>query len=107
LSPPSIDSSFVVRYGASEQIVTGTIDLDNDLETIVTDLVASGRYTSKSEVVREGIRLIQEREAARSALDAALARGLAVAEAGRVKPASEVFDRLETKFRMMADAKRG
>jgi len=33
------------------------------------------------------------------ALDAAIDRGLADAEAGRVKPIDEVFDRLEAKYR--------
>jgi antitoxin ParD1/3/4 len=39
------------------------------------------------------IRLMQERAARLAALEAAIARGLADADAGRVKPASEVFDR--------------
>lgn len=34
-------------------------------------------------------------------IDAAIARGLADAEAGRVTPAAEVFDRLEAKYRAM------
>lgn len=42
-------------------------------------------------------------ETRRSALDASLARGLADAEAGRVKPAAEVFDRLEDKYRRLAN----
>jgi antitoxin ParD1/3/4 len=61
--------------------------------------VATGRYNSKSEVLRECVRLVQEREARLATLDAAIARGLADADAGRVKPASEVFDRLEAKYR--------
>jgi antitoxin ParD1/3/4 len=73
-------------------------DLGEALESFVTNLVASGRYHSKSEVLREGVRLIQEREARFAALDASIARGLADAEAGRVKTSSEVFDRLESKF---------
>jgi len=77
-------------------------DLGAQLESFVAKLVESGRYNSKSEVLREGVRLIQEREARLSALDASLARGLADAEAGRVKPADEVFDRLEEKYREMA-----
>jgi antitoxin ParD1/3/4 len=48
-------------------------------------------------------RLIREREARLATLDAAIARGLADAEAGRVKPLSEVFDRLETKYRAQAE----
>lgn len=77
-------------------------DLGTELEAFVESLVAKGRYSSKSEVLREGVRLVQEREARLAALDAAIARGLADAEAGRVKPASEVFDRLEAKYRAMA-----
>ncbi|VVE24603.1 addiction module antitoxin [Pandoraea terrae] len=34
-------------------------DLGQQLETYVTKLVESGRYGSKSEVLREGVRLIQ------------------------------------------------
>jgi len=79
-------------------------DLGRTLESVVADLVASGRYNSKSEVLREGVRLVQEREARLATLDAALARGLADAEAGRVTPADEVFDRLEAKYRAMARA---
>ena len=77
-------------------------DLGAQLESVVAKLVESGRYNSKSEVLREGVRLLQEREARLSALDASLARGLADAEAGRVKPAADVFDRLESKYRDLA-----
>ena len=80
-------------------------DLGDVLESFVTKLVASGRYHSKSEVLREGVRLIQEREARLAALDASIARGLADADAGRVKPSSEVFDRLEAKLTAKADGK--
>jgi antitoxin ParD1/3/4 len=77
-------------------------DLGKQLETVVSNLVESGRYNSKSEVLREGVRLIQEREAKLAALDASIARGLADAEARRTKPAEEVFARLERKYRTMA-----
>jgi antitoxin ParD1/3/4 len=73
-------------------------DLGNVLEGFVTSLVASGRYRSKSEMLREGVRLIQEREARLAALDASIARGLADADAGRVSASSDVFDRLEAKL---------
>ncbi len=74
-------------------------DLGEPLEEFVNQLVKSGRYNSKSEVLREGVRLIQEREMKLAALDAAIARGIADAEAGRVKPAEEVFARLEAKYK--------
>lgn len=77
-------------------------DLGRPLESFVTELVETGRYNSKSEVLREGVRLIQERERRFAALDASIARGLADADAGRTKPAAEVFDRLERKYQAMA-----
>jgi antitoxin ParD1/3/4 len=77
-------------------------DLGKQLEALVAKLVESGRYNSKSEVLREGVRLVEEREARLAALDAAIARGLADAEAGRTKPAGEVFARLDRKYRAMA-----
>jgi antitoxin ParD1/3/4 len=80
-------------------------DLGEVLERFVTRLVASGRYHSKSEVLREGVRLIQEREARLAALDASLARGLADVDAGRVKPIADVFDRLEAKLAAKTDRK--
>jgi antitoxin ParD1/3/4 len=78
-------------------------DLGKQLETFVAQLVQSGRYNSKSEVLREGVRLIQDREARLAALDASIARGLADLESGRTKPVEEVFDRLEAKYRAAAD----
>ena len=78
-------------------------DLGKQLEGFVSKLVESGRYNSKSEVLREGVRLIQEREAKLAAMDASIARGLADADAGRTRPASEVFDRLARKYAAMAD----
>ena len=56
-------------------------------------------------MLREGVRLLQEREQRLAALDAAIARGLADAEAGRVKPLGQVFRRLNAKYRAAAKAK--
>ncbi|MBB3957790.1 antitoxin ParD1/3/4 [Novosphingobium sediminicola] len=70
----------------------------------MASLVATGRYNSKSEVLREGVRLIHERETRLAALDASIARGLADADAGRTTPAEAAFDRLEAKYRAMGAA---
>ncbi|MDE1918804.1 MAG: type II toxin-antitoxin system ParD family antitoxin [Sphingomonadales bacterium] len=77
-------------------------DLGQQLEGFVSSLVETGRYNSKSEVLREGVRLIQEREMRLAALHASIHRGLADAEAGRTVPAEEAFDRLEAKYQAMA-----
>ena len=78
-------------------------DLGNQLETYIQQLVDTGRYGSKSEVLREGVRLVQDRETRLAALDASIMRGVADAEAGRTNAGSDVFDRLEAKYRAMAD----
>lgn len=81
-------------------------ELGNQLEAFVASLVEKGRYNSKSEVLREGVRLIQERESWLATLDAALDLAREDEEAGRLVPAEEVFDRLKRKYRTMAEAKR-
>lgn len=81
--------------------MASSVNLGVKLEAYVDDLVKSGRYNSRSEVLREGIRLVEEREKRLAALDAALARGLADVEAGRVKPLREVADRLKAKYKRM------
>ncbi|KAA3499150.1 type II toxin-antitoxin system ParD family antitoxin [Agrobacterium tumefaciens] len=78
-------------------------DLGKQLESYIQQLVNTGRYGSKSEVLREGVRLVQERETRLVALDASIMRGIADADTGRTKPASDVFSRLDTKYRAMAD----
>ncbi|MCJ2011975.1 type II toxin-antitoxin system ParD family antitoxin [Methylobacterium sp. J-076] len=77
------------------------------LERYVTELVKTGRYNSRSEVLREGVRLVEEREKRLEALDAAIARGLADAEAGRVAPLDEVADRLRARYRTAGQRRGG
>ena len=79
--------------------------LGSRLEAVVAELVAKGRYNAKDEVLREGVRLVQEREAHLAAVDDAMIRGIADADAGRAKPVAKVFDRLQAKYQAMADAK--
>ncbi|MFD1104537.1 type II toxin-antitoxin system ParD family antitoxin [Sphingobium olei] len=73
-------------------------DLGKQLENFVTSLVETGRYNSKSEVLREGVRLIHDRETRLAALDASISRGLADADSGRTTPADQLFDRLKAKY---------
>ncbi len=73
-----------------EQALASSVDLGNRLEEVVTELVKTGRYNSRSEILREGVRLVHERETRLIALDASIARGLADADAGRVFELSDV-----------------
>lgn len=77
-------------------------DLGQQLESFVAELVATGRYGSNSEVLREAVQLIQDRETQRAALDTVINRAVAESEAGNGKPAEQVFNRLEAKYRAMA-----
>jgi len=69
-------------------------ELGDILEKVVADLVENGRYNSKSEVLREGVRLVQEREARFRELEAKLQAGQDDIDAGRLHPAEEVFTEL-------------
>ena len=77
--------------------MTLSVDLGARLEKSVEELVNSGRYNSKSEVLREGVRLVEEREARLAELNASIRQGLAEAHAGLSEPADAVFDRLRAK----------
>lgn len=78
-------------------------DLGQVLEKVVNDLVENGRYNSKSEVLREGVRLVQEREARHQALAKMLEEGEADIAAGRVHDAEDVFEELIARYEVMAN----
>jgi len=75
--------------------VPASYSLGTHFEDFVQRQVKSGRFASASEVVREGLRLIEEREAEREArlegLRSAIERGR---ESGPGRPADEVFARV-------------
>ncbi|MGV3576537.1 MAG: type II toxin-antitoxin system ParD family antitoxin [Devosia sp.] len=83
--------------------MASSANLGQRLEDYVSELIKTGRYQSRSEVLREGIRLVEEREKRLAVLDDAIARGLADADAGRVTPVREVADKLAAKYRKMTE----
>ena len=52
-----------------------SISLDDHFSSFLCRVVASGRYRSASEVVRAGLRLLEDEEARMSALRSALVAG--------------------------------
>jgi antitoxin ParD1/3/4 len=60
------------------------VSLTPELEKFVADTVATGRYNSASEVVREGLRKLEEQERWRILLQDKLTKGLEDLAAGRI-----------------------
>ena len=79
-----------------------TLTLTKELEQFVRDEVQRGAFASSSEYVRDLVRerylKDRDRVAKLRAVDAALARGVADAEAGRVIPLDEAFKRLRAEL---------
>lgn len=74
------------------------VSLTRELERFIEEQVESGRYRSASEVVREAVRLLQQREEERAvkleALRKAVEVGLGELERGEGIPADQVFDEI-------------
>ena len=81
------------------------ISLTPELEKFVQDKVASGRYSSASEVISEGLRLLEEQERLREVKLATLRediqKGLA---SGSAIPGEQVFEELRTKAKQRKKA---
>ena len=62
-----------------------SITLSPEMASFIRQKVESGLYGSNSEIIREAMRGLMERERRLERLDGAIALGLADAEAGRVQ----------------------
>jgi len=67
------------------------------LEAVVERLVKEGRYGSKSEVLRAGVRMVEEHETRLAELRAKLQVGIDDIAAGRVHDAEDVFREIENR----------
>jgi antitoxin ParD1/3/4 len=80
------------------------VSLTPELKKYIEAKVETGRYTSASEVVREALRLLEqkemEREQALKEFQAKLDRGIAEAEAGDLVDGEGVFSRIREKSRL-------
>lgn len=84
-----------------------TLTLTPELEQFVRDEAKRGAFASNSEYIRTLVRerylKESERAATLEALDTALARGIADAEAGRVVPLDEAFRRLRAELKLSGE----
>lgn len=79
------------------------VNLTPDLEALVQRKVQSGLYNNQSEVVREALRLLLERDLAREAqltgLRNTLAEGLAQADRAQLLPGAKVAAQVRASLR--------
>lgn len=81
-----------------------SVALSPHFETFIRQQVESGHFNNASEVVRAGLRLLEEREAEQSAKLKALREAIAVGLAsGPDLSEAQVFDELEAKLHAMAE----
>ena len=87
---------------------TRNVNLTEELDRFVLAKVASGRYENASEVVRAGLRLLEDQEKLQALklaeLKAAIQAGIV---SGSGVPAEEVFDRLEKKYAALGKGSSG
>lgn len=74
------------------------LNLGAELDGVVDDLVASGRYASRDQVLSEGVLLVQKRVVAMARFEGEIGKGLDDIDAGRVHPAEEVFAELRAEL---------
>jgi antitoxin ParD1/3/4 len=77
-------------------------ELGTDIEAALNGLVESGRYETREQVLREGVRLVQDRETRLARIDAAVSRGIEDAEAGHSEDAEIALTRLRRTYEAIA-----
>ena len=79
--------------------------IGDHFEQFIKTQLESGRYSSASEIVRDALRLMEEREQLRQVQLEQLRQQIqAGIDSGPSIPAEEVFDRLSAKYQAMTQA---
>jgi antitoxin ParD1/3/4 len=75
-----------------------SITLPPEMASFIRQKVNSGLYGSNSEIIREALRGMMDRDRRLERLDTAIAQGVADAEAGRVQDIDDVRAELRGRF---------
>lgn len=88
--------------------MSSSYSIGKHFEELVDSLIESGRYATASEVMREGLRLVEEREERRktklNALRAEIQKGF---DSGPAEDVGDMFERIKTEGRKRLAAKNG
>lgn len=88
--------------------MASSYSIGKHFEEFVEGLIESGRYSTASEVLRDGLRLIEEREERRSAkleaLRAEIQKGI---DSGPAEEVGDMFERIKSEGRKRLAAKHG
>jgi len=82
------------------------VSLTPELEKLVADKVAAGRYASASEVVRAALRILEEEERWRTYAQEKIARGLADMNEGRIVDGETAMRRVRAAARSKASIRK-
>ena len=88
--------------------MTTSYSIGKHFESLIESLIESGRYSTASEVMRDGLRMIEEREQRRQAkleaLRAEIQKGF---DSGPAEEIGDMFERIKTEGRKRLAAKHG
>jgi antitoxin ParD1/3/4 len=86
--------------------MASSYSIGKHFEDLIDNLVESGRYATASEVMREGLRLVEEREERRQvrleALRAEIQKGF---DSGPMEEVGDMFERIKSEGRKRLAAK--
>lgn len=80
-----------------------SVSLNPHFEAFIRSQVDSGRYNNVSEVIRAGLRVLEDQQVRQTIQLEELRSAIAAGLEGPGIPADETFDRLEEKYQRLCD----
>lgn len=81
-------------------------DLGRDIVSIVDEVMETGHYATREDILREGVKLVKLREKKRAEFLALIDQGIAAADAGQVYDLEDVVQELLTDIDALEHSRR-